>query len=252
MPLQEYNGGFDPFGTEYHRQHPHRWPERWPGGQLARLTTRSTTVRRAWVVCRFTPTSLRPTNGNLRASAGANAFAQVAERPGGRRPMGVNYAAGPIRVAWLMTATSADGKTVGVYGAYNFGFADLMFQWEKGDCGNAATRWLATTWNYCGTRCLDGPGPSGRSALGALSVRRPWSKVGYTNSSDLSRRSSVWCLDYSLSKRTIVYTDVAKQSGDGFLPAVVAGWRLDQRQGCSSTSASGTSSDRCDGTSAST
>ena len=123
------------------------------------------------------------------------------------------YAGGPIRVALAYDRNAIDGKTKGVYGAYNFGFADLMFQWENGDCTISPT--VASTGNAA---CAAGNATDvsiwsvgARVPVGAATI-----KVGYRNSSDLEQKKFAAGLDYSLSKRTIVYTDVAKQSGDGF------------------------------------
>ena len=50
MPLQDMNGGFDPFDTGYVGSDAHRRHQR----DDPRATTRSTTVRRTWVASAFT------------------------------------------------------------------------------------------------------------------------------------------------------------------------------------------------------
>lgn len=192
-PLQEFNGGFDPFGTE---------------------TIGSTHVNGA-----FNQAGLAggarvnnaiyyrsPNLGGLSVHASiAAGDQQISGTPttnfgnGAERPVGlaVSYAAGPIRAALAYDRNAIDLKTVGIYGAYNFGFADLMFQYEKPDVSSSDD---TSIWSI-----------GARVPVGATTF-----KIGYRNWSDAEQKKLAAGLDYSLSKRTIVYTDVAKQSGDGF------------------------------------
>jgi predicted porin len=117
-----------------------------------------------------------------------------AERPIG---FGAYYAAGPLRVAAAYDRNAVDQKTVGVYGSYNAGFATFMAQWENGDVSPTTDVSIMSI--------------GARVPMGAATV-----KLGYRNNSDLNQKKMGAGLDYSLSKRTIVYTDVAKQSGSGF------------------------------------
>lgn len=201
--LQEYNGGFDPFGTE-------TIGSTHTGGLNAGLAGSARLVNAIYY--------RSPSLGGLQIHANiaaADGNASAAGATGSERPvgLGVNYAGGPIRVALAYDRNAIDGKTKGVYGAYNFGFADLMFQWENGDCTISPS--VASTGNAA---CIAGNATDvsiwsigARVPVGASTI-----KVGYRNSSDLEQKKFAVGLDYSLSKRTIVYTDVAKQSGDGF------------------------------------
>ena len=126
-------------------------------------------------------------NGNLPGNSGA-------ERPVG---LGARYAAGPLAFAIAYDRNANDLKTKGIYGSYNFGAANVMFQWENGDVSPSADQSL---WSI-----------GARVPMGAATF-----KVGYRNNSDAEQKKFGAGLDYNLSKRTIVYTDVAKQSGDGY------------------------------------
>jgi predicted porin len=118
---------------------------------------------------------------------------------GTERPIGlaVAYAAGPLRFAVGYDRNALDLKTKGLYGAFNMGVAELMFQWENGDVSPSAD---VSLWSI-----------GAKVPLGAATL-----KAGYRNSSDLEQKKFGLGLDYALSKRTTVYTDVAKQSGDGY------------------------------------
>jgi predicted porin len=192
-PLQEFNGGYDPFGTE---------------------TIGSTHANGAFNVAGLAGNARinnaiyyrSPSMAGLSVHAAiAAGDQQLAGSPttnytgGPERPVGLaaQYAAGPIRAALAYDRNTLDLKTIGVYGAYNFGFADVMFQYEKPDVS-----------------------PSDDTKIWSIGARVPFgaavAKVGYRNWSDAEQKKLAVGLDYSLSKRTIVYADVAKQSGDGF------------------------------------
>jgi predicted porin len=128
-------------------------------------------------------------NSELAGGAGAS------ERPIG---LGLNYAAGPIRVAAAYDRNADDKKTVGVYGSFNAGFATLLAQWERGDTYSAAIEDVSR-WSV-----------GAKVPFGAATL-----KLGYTKWSDEDTKKLGIGLDYSLSKRTTLYTDVGKFSGDG-------------------------------------
>jgi general bacterial porin, GBP family len=191
-PLQEFNGGFDPFGTE---------------------TIGSTHVNGLFNVAgtaggaRYNNTIYyrSPNLGGLAVHASISAAdKQIAGTPttdftnGSERPVGlaVAYGAGPLRFALAYDRNAVDLKTIGVYGGYNLGVADLMFQYEKSDASPSTD---VGVWSI-----------GARVPMGASTI-----KVGYRHSSDLENKKFALGLDYSLSKRTIVYADVAKSSGDG-------------------------------------
>jgi predicted porin len=202
--LQEYNGGFDPFGTE-------TIGSTHTGGLNAGLAG-SARINNA-IYYRS------PSMGGLQVHANIAAGDQQLisgtslvggpERPVG---LGVIYAAGPLSVAVAYDRNPNDGKTKGVYGGYDFGVVKLMAQWENGDCG-ALTTVAGSTWS-CGS------GTATDVSVWSVGARVPFGaatlKAGYRSNSDLEQKKLGLGLDYNLSKRTIVYTDVAKQSGDGF------------------------------------
>jgi predicted porin len=203
--LQIYNGDFDPFGTE-------TIGSTHTGGLNAGLAGSARNNNNILYVS--------PNLGGLQlhaniAAADQNGPATATTMPNGaERPIGFGayYAAGPLRVAAAYDRNANDGKTKGVYGSFNAGFATLMAQWENGDCGPASAP-AGGDWS-CGT------GTSTDVSIWSIGARVPFGaatlKAGYRNSSDLEQKKIGLGLDYNLSKRTIVYTDVAKQSGDGY------------------------------------
>lgn len=191
--LQEFNGGFDPFGTETIGS-THTGGLNAGIAGAARLNNaiyyRSPSLGGLQVHA-----NIAAGDQNVVSGTGAAAtLVSGSERPVG---LGVIYAGGPLRVALAYDRNAIDQKTKGVYGAYKFGFAELMFQWENGDVAGNTDQTVYSI--------------GARVPLGASTI-----KVGYRNNSDLEQKKIAAGLDYSLSKRTIVYTDVAKQSGDGF------------------------------------
>jgi predicted porin len=200
--LQEFNGGFDPFGTE-------TVGSTHTGGLNAGLAS-AARINNA-IYYRSPMLGGLQVHANIAAGDNNNAggTGSAAERPVG---LGARYAAGPLTFAVAYDRNGNDGKTKGIYGAYNFGVANVMFQWENGDCGALATV-AGTTWS-CGT------GTTTDVSVWSIGARVPMGaatfKAGYRSNSDLEQKKLGLGLDYSLSKRTIVYTDVAKQSGDGF------------------------------------
>lgn len=188
--LQEFNGGFDPFGTE-------TVGSTHTGGLGAGLAG-SARINNA-IYYRSPSLGGLQVHANIAAAdqngvPTATALTNGAERPVG---LGVIYAAGPLRVAAAYDRNSADLKTKGLYAGYDFGAVNVMGQWENGDV-SATTD--VSIWSI-----------GARVPFGAATL-----KAGYRNSSDLEQKKFGLGLDYNLSKRTIVYTDVAKQSGDGY------------------------------------
>lgn len=185
--LQEFNGGFDPFGTE-------TIGSTHTGGLLAGQAG-SARVNNA-IYYRS------PNMGGLQVHANIAAGDQNASSSwtgGIERPVGLGaiYAAGPLRFAIAYDRNANDLKTKGIYGGYDMGVANLMFQWENGDTSATTDQ---SIWSI-----------GARVPMGAATF-----KAGYRNNSDAEQKKLGLGLDYSLSKRTIVYADVAKQSGDGY------------------------------------
>lgn len=187
--LQEYNGGFDPFGTE-------TIGSTHTGGLNAGIAGNARINNAIYY--------RSPNMGGLQvhaniAAGDQNVLTGTTLTSGSERPVGLGaiYAAGPLRVALAYDRNALDQKTKGVYAGYDFGAFNLMGQWENGDI-SATTD--VTVWSI-----------GARVPFGAATL-----KAGYRNNSDLEQKKVGLGLDYALSKRTIVYTDVAKQSGDGF------------------------------------
>jgi len=119
-----------------------------------------------------------------------------AERPVG---LGVIWGGGPVRVAAAYDRNADDKKTFGLYGSFNAGFATLMAQYEKGDIYTVpetdVKRWS-----------IGANIPFGAAVL----------KAGYARFSDEEKKKLGLGVYYSLSKRTTLYSDVGKNSGDGW------------------------------------
>lgn len=129
------------------------------------------------------------------AAAEGQTPAASLERPIG---FGVSFGSGPISAAVAYDRNDQDLDTVGVYASYDLGMAKLMGQFEKSDTSATATEKRAS---------LGAAVPLGAATLKASFGKRSGDKkkIGLG-------------LDYSLSKRTLVYADVAKWSGDGYTP----------------------------------
>lgn len=192
-PLQLLNGDFDPFGTD-------TVGSTHTGGMFAGVSTYGS--RYANAIYYTTPSLGGLTGHAMIAAADQNsqvgATAAALAPTGSERPMGfaVDYAAGPLRLSAAYDRNANDWKTTGFYGSYNAGFATFMGQWEKGDVSSTAdvTRWS-----------IGAKVPFGAAAL----------KAGYTKWSDEDIKKFGLGLDYSLSKRTTLYTDMGKVSGNG-------------------------------------
>jgi predicted porin len=214
MPLQDMNGGFDPWAT----------------GTVGSIHTGGITATiRANNAVYYRSPSLGGVSIHAAIAAGegqlqgetANNFGQVAGRGalgGQERPIGasIRYAAGPVNVGLAYDKNYADIKTVGAYGSFDFGFMKLMGQFEKGDSQNAA-----------GSALFVG-GPTKENMKNySIGIRAPLGPVtilagAVRADSDLDNRDGrkfAVGLEYSLSKRTNLYTNAGKSSGDRFTDA---------------------------------
>lgn len=201
--LQEYNGGFDPFGTE-------TIGSTHTGGLNAGLAGNARINNAIY----YRSPSLGGLQVHANIAAGdanvSSGAAEGTERPVG---LGVIYAAGPLRAAVAYDRNGFDGKTMGIYGSFDAGFATFMGQYEKSDCSGATVSGGVVT---C---VMTSPADLGDAKRWSLGARVPMGaatlKAGYLRASDEEWKKLGLGLDYNLSKRTIVYTDVAKISGDG-------------------------------------
>jgi predicted porin len=188
MPMQELNGQYEP----------------WAGGDtVGNVHTggiRSTSRSNNTIAYRS------PNFSGLQLLAGISAAeGQVAGECGGCAPLnserpfgvGVSYNAGPLSLAVAYDRNTADQKTKGVYGKYDFGVAAVWAQYERGDVSTTAevSRW---------------------SISGSIPVGAAVFKVGYTRRADEEQKKLGAGVDYFLSKRTRLYSDIGKNSGTGF------------------------------------
>jgi predicted porin len=192
-PVQEFNGGYEPWkgGDTVGNVH--------TGGKYAGANN----ARYSKAIYYRTP-SLGGLQGHaMVAAAESQGTVQSSEKPVG---LGVQYAAGPFSAALAYDKNQNDLKTVGVYGKYNFGFATLMGQFEKQDESSAVFPLSASAF---------GKDSSKRWSIGASApMGAAVAKIGYTKWKDEKISKFGLGLDYSLSKRTYLYADLGKLSGD--------------------------------------
>jgi predicted porin len=118
----------------------------------------------------------------------------VTERPAGAA---VSFGSGPISAAVAYDRNGQNKKTKGIYASYDLGMAKLMGQFDQTDKFGVIPR-------------------ERRASLGALvPLGAATFKASFGKRSGDKKQIGVG-LDYSLSKRTLVYTDVAKWSGNGY------------------------------------
>jgi predicted porin len=190
--LQEFNGGFDPFGTE-------TVGSTHSGGLNAGLAGNARLNNAIYY--------RSPSLGGLQVHANiaaadqndvaGGAFTSTGERPIG---LGAQYAAGPLKLVAAYDRNTRDQKTKGIYGSFALGATTLMAQYENGDVSATADQTVYSI--------------GARVAMGAATL-----KAGYRNNSDAEQKKLGLGVDYNLSKRTVVYADMAKQSGDGYSTA---------------------------------
>lgn len=208
MPLQDMNGGFEP----------------WAVSTVASVHTGgiNATIRGNNVIYYRSPSmgglsahaAIAAAEGQLNAENGSGFAGSIT--PAGlvnrERPIGFNvrYAAGPINLGVAYDRNSADMKTTGLYGSYDFGVFKLMGQFEKGDNFTTAAGTV--------TEDLKNLSIGVTAPMGPVELR-----AGYlrTNSNRASRDGSKFGLGgfYKLSKRTGLYADVGKTTGDRFTAA---------------------------------
>jgi predicted porin len=214
MPLQDMNGGFDPFATgTVGSTH--------TGGIAATVRANNAVYYKSpslggltvHVAGASTDGQLNNTEiGSGPTSNPRGYFAQVGKIPGDR-PIGLNvrYAAGPVNVGVAYDKNAADMKTAGVYGSFDFGAAKLMAQFEKGDNYTSGTVGAAVPNEEIKTFSIGLTAP-----LGPVTLRTGFLKI----KSDLTNRDASkfgFGGDYNLSKRTNLYATVGKWAGNRFL-----------------------------------
>ncbi len=205
MPLQDMNGGFDAFDTGY-------VGSTHTGGVTATVRANNAIYYRSPSLGGFKLEAAiaaaegQYVNDTAGSFAGTSGFSIPTALLNKERPMGVSlrYAAGPINVGLAYDKNTADYDTTGLYGSCDFGAFKLLGQWENGTINNAA-----------GTakEDVDLYSISARMPVGAFIF-----KAGYVwgTSSLPNKDANKFGLgaEYLLSKRTSLYSNIGKASGD--------------------------------------
>ena len=215
MPLQDMNGGFDAFATgTVGSTH--------TGGITATIRANNAIYYRSPNLSGLTVhAAIAAGEGQLQAETANNVGSQApTSLINKERPIGFNvrYAAGPLNVGIAYDKNTADYKTTGLYGSYDFGAFKLMGQYEKGDSNSAAGNALETMKNFSvGVTAPFGPVlmragyirfDSDRNLCNnAIVTIPPGTKACDANKFGFGG-------DYNLSKRTNLYATVGKSSGD--------------------------------------
>lgn len=204
MPLQEWNGAYDPWYGGYTVASTHT------GGLAATVRANQAIYYRSPSMGGLTVHAAIAAGANQLQAETANDYGSRAPAPAAltQRPEGfaVTYAAGPLKVTAAYDKNYAAEKTTGLYGQYNFGVAILNMQYESGDGtfnGNLST----------GAEKVKAFSISADIPFGAF-----LGKVGYLRyDSDRALKDAHKFGvggEYAFSKRTLIYADVAKSGGD--------------------------------------
>jgi predicted porin len=196
MPLQEWNGAFDAFDTGY-------VASTHTGGINATVRATNTIYYRSPSMGGlFVHAAIAAGENQIQGECGCGLPATpntTAERPTG---FALGYASGPIRAVVAYDRNATDQKTTGLYAGFNAGFANFMGQYERGDKQRSAA--------FGGVEKVGRWSLSAKVPLGAVTL-----KAGYTRWSDEDVKKLGVGAQYDLSKRTNLYTDIGKVSGDG-------------------------------------
>lgn len=222
MPLQDMNGGFDPFATG-------TVASTHTGGIAATIRSNNTVYYRSpslgglSVHLAIAGGDGQSVNGETGSST-AKYFAQPV-KAGLARPAGGNirYAAGPLNVGLAFDKNSADMKTAGLYASYDFGAVKLMTQFEKGDNSVSATTGSAAEKIKAFSVGLTAPVGAFLVRAGYLRINSDLLNVPSTTAGQGDGAKFGLGADYSLSKRTNLYTSFGKWSGDRFNAATKKG-----------------------------
>ena len=217
MPLQDMNGGFDPFNTG-------TVASTHTGGITATIRSNNTVYYRSpslgglSVHLAIAAAEGQLVNGET-GGATPKYFANTAT-VNSKRPTGLNvrYAAGPVNIGVAYDKNTSDMKTVGLYASYDLGVVKLMGQFEKGDNFNAAAA-AAANKEDIKAYSLGLTAPLGPVVLraGYLRINSDKANNVATGVGDGSKLGIGG--DYNLSKRTNLYTSVGKYGGDRFSTA---------------------------------
>jgi len=213
FPVQELNGNYDVFGTD-------TVGSTHTGGLKANLRTNSAGYLRS---ASFGGLQIHAalgrkdgggTQGGVQTSSPTAGQALILSNTVAPAGAAAVFATGPVSVALAWDRSGADLKTTALYGSYDLGVAKLFAQYEKTDVnlvGGDDKRFSV----------------SAGIPVGALSKV----KVGYLridDSTKVGKQSKLGAgFDFGLSKRTTVYTDMAKLSGEEGLTTVNKKTRFD-------------------------
>lgn len=126
-----------------------------------------------------------------------------------QRPVGINvkYAAGPVAVGAAYDRNTADMKTAGAYGSWDFGVVKIMGQFEKGQNYTANT--LAGKTN----ETVKALSVGAIVPVGAFRILAGYQRLT-SNLTNANANKLGLGAEYSLSKRTLLYTDLGKWNGN--------------------------------------
>lgn len=192
FPLQEINGGFEP----------------WNGGDtVGNVHTDGRAANAATSTLRANSTIyLRSANfGGFVGHAAVGAADGGGTQTNTVKPQGFGgvFTYGPATVAVAYDRNGKDIETLGAYAKYNAGFATVFAQYETNDDVNGSV--------------AGSPTDKRVSLSAAIPYGAFTGKIGYRemSRSDLAGKAKKvgLGLDYALSKRTTVYTDFSKSGG---------------------------------------
>ena len=184
-PFQEYNGGFDAFGTDT------------VGSLHVNGIFNRGNVRINSLVEYRTPTIGGFTGLLGVGESEEQGVAAPTTQPAGA---GLRYREGPLDIALAWDRTAADVKTLGLYAGYAFGFGRVMGQFETSDpvvAGNSKNKvWSIST----------------KMPFGLVDFKAGYANLSAETSSGDKKKVGIGA-DYNLSKRTQLYIDFGKVSG---------------------------------------
>jgi predicted porin len=184
-PFQEYNGGFDAFGTDtVGSVH--------VNGMLNRGNVRINSFLEYRT----------PIVGGFSGLLGVGEYEEQGVAAPKTRPAGagLRYKDGAVDVALAWDRTAADVKTSAVYASYAFGFGRVMGQFETTEpvvAGNSKPKvWSVST----------------KMPFGLVDFKAGYGNLQAETSSGDKKKVGIGA-DYNLSKRTQVYVDFGKVRG---------------------------------------
>jgi predicted porin len=216
MPLQEMNGNYDPWYGGYTVASTHT------GGITATIRAQQAIYYRSPSMSGFSVhAAVAAANGQLQAETQNNYNSSAPPFATNQRLQGfaLNYAAGPLKVTGAYDRNYADFKTTGVYGQYNFGVAIVNVQYENGDGNNGSTATSPKEKVKAYSIAADIPFGVVTGKIGYLrydSDQATCTSAGAATGGTLACDASKIGVggEYNLSKRTLIYSDMAKSSGD--------------------------------------